>query len=186
LGVALIWAAFRVDMPDADWWESRHLARLGARTAFLLIIATGALAPLAMAAAVRGDPGWRPIAVVSVAATVLFVVFLFLRWGNATFLLAIITLFAWIAAIAIRLATLRRADDQRARRRSGRSHGGHGCQRLVRVWAQADLRTRDRSRDGAPVRPALTLTLQVARRVSGPATASSWGDGVYACSQGRG
>jgi hypothetical protein len=37
--------------------------------AFLLIIATGVLAPLAMALAVRGDPGWRPIAVVSVAAS---------------------------------------------------------------------------------------------------------------------
>jgi hypothetical protein len=35
----------------------------------------------------------------------LFVVFLFMPWGNASFLMAIITVFAWIAAIAIRLAT---------------------------------------------------------------------------------
>jgi hypothetical protein len=42
--------------------------------AFLLIIATSVLAPLTMAVAVRGDPTWRPIAVVSVAASVLFVV----------------------------------------------------------------------------------------------------------------
>jgi hypothetical protein len=34
------------------------------------------LAPLTMALAVRGDPGWRPIGVVSLAASAL-VVFLF-------------------------------------------------------------------------------------------------------------
>ena len=75
--------------------------------AFLLIIATGVLAPLTTALAVRRDPGWRPIAVVSLAASALFVVFLFLPWGNATFLLAIVTLFAWIASVAVRLATYR-------------------------------------------------------------------------------
>ena len=105
LGVALMLAAFRVDVPmlsgasPATWQGWMH------GIAFLLIIATGALAPLTMAAAVRGDPGWRPIAVVSVATTVLFVVFLFLPWGNATFLMAIVTLFAWIALVAVRLAT---------------------------------------------------------------------------------
>jgi hypothetical protein len=83
--------------------------------AFLLIIATGVLAPLTMALAVRGDAGWRPIAVVSVAASALFVVFLFLPWGNASFLLAIVTLFAWMAAIAVRLATHQQAQqDQQA------------------------------------------------------------------------
>jgi len=83
--------------------------------AFLLIIATGVLAPLMLGLAVRGDPGWRPIAVVSVAASVLFVVFLFLPWGNAAFLLAIITLFAWIASVALRLARLRQSQqDQQA------------------------------------------------------------------------
>jgi hypothetical protein len=30
---------------------------------------------------------------------------LFLPWGNATFLLAIVTLFGWIAWVAVRLAT---------------------------------------------------------------------------------
>ena len=73
--------------------------------AFLLIIATGVLRPLTMALAVRCDPGWRPIAVIFAAASALFVVFLFLPWGNATFLLAIVTLFAWIASVAVRLAT---------------------------------------------------------------------------------
>jgi hypothetical protein len=104
LGVALILAAFRVDVPmlsggsPASWHGWVH------GIAFLLIIATGVLAPLAMALAVRGDPAWRPIAVVSVAASAFFVVFLLLPWGNATFLLAIVTLFAWIAAVAARLA----------------------------------------------------------------------------------
>jgi hypothetical protein len=108
LGVALILAAFRVDVPmlsggsPASWHGWVH------GIAFLLIIATGVLTPLAMALAVRGDPGWRPIAVVSVAASALFVVFLLLPWGNATFLLAIVTLFAWIAAVAARLARGRR------------------------------------------------------------------------------
>jgi hypothetical protein len=108
LGVALILAGFRVDVPmltggsPASWHGWVH------GIAFLLIIATGVLAPLAMALAVRGDPGWRPIAVVSVAASAFFVVFLLLPWGNATFLLATATLFAWIAAAAGRLAMGRR------------------------------------------------------------------------------
>jgi len=72
-----------------------------------LIIATGVLAPLTMALAVRRDPGWRPIAVLSLATSALFVVFLLLPWGNATFLMAIVTLFAWITSVAVRLATYR-------------------------------------------------------------------------------
>jgi hypothetical protein len=68
--------------------------------AFLLIIATGVLAPLTMARAVRGDPYWRPIRVVSIAASALFVVFLILPSGNASSLIAIVTLFGWIAALA--------------------------------------------------------------------------------------
>jgi hypothetical protein len=58
-----------------------------------------------MALAVRGNAGWRPLTITSVAASALFVVFLVLPWGNATFLLAIVTLFGWIAALAARLAT---------------------------------------------------------------------------------
>jgi hypothetical protein len=105
LGVALILAAFRVDAPmlkgrNPDTWHGWIHG-----IAFLLIIATGMLAPLTMALAVRGDASWRPIGVVSLAASALIIVFLILPWGNATFLLAIITLFAWMAAIAVRLAT---------------------------------------------------------------------------------
>ena len=105
LGVAMILAAFRVDVPmlgggtPATWNGWVH------GIAFLLIIATGVLAPLTMALAVWRDPGWRPIAVVSIAASALVVVFLFLPWGNATFLLAIVTLFGWIAWVAVGLAT---------------------------------------------------------------------------------
>jgi Protein of unknown function (DUF998) len=105
LGVALILAAFRVDTPmlsggNPDTWHGWIHG-----TAFLLIIATGVLAPLTMALAVRRDPGWRPIGVVSLAASALVVVFLILPWGNASFLLAIVTLFGWIAALAARLTT---------------------------------------------------------------------------------
>jgi hypothetical protein len=104
LGVALILAAFRVDTPmltggnPATWHGWVHAI------AFLLIIATGVLAPLTLALAVRSDSSWRPIGVVSVAACALFVVFLFLPWGNASFLIAIVTVFAWIASVAVRLA----------------------------------------------------------------------------------
>jgi hypothetical protein len=73
--------------------------------AFLLIITMGVLAPLTMALAVRGDADWRPIGVVSLVASALFVVFLFLPWGNASFLMPIVTVFLWIASVAARLAT---------------------------------------------------------------------------------
>jgi hypothetical protein len=105
LGVALILAAFRVDVPmlsggnPATWNGWVH------GIAFLLIIATGVLAPLTMALAVRRDPSWRPITVVSLAAGALFIVFLILPWGNASFLMAIVTLFGWMAALATRLGT---------------------------------------------------------------------------------
>ena len=65
-GVALILAGFRVDVPmlsggtPATWNGWVH------GIAFLLISATGVLTPLTMALAVRRDPGWRPITVVSV------------------------------------------------------------------------------------------------------------------------
>ena len=103
--MALILAAFRVDAPmlkggNPDTWHGWVHA-----IAFLLIIATSVLAPLTMALAVRGDRSWRPIGVVSLAASALFVVFLILPWGNASFLMAIVTLFGWIAALAARLTT---------------------------------------------------------------------------------
>jgi hypothetical protein len=41
----------------------------------------------------------------SLAATALLVVFLLSPWGNASFLMVIVTLFAWIAVVAVRLAT---------------------------------------------------------------------------------
>ena len=105
LGVALILAGFRVDVPmlsggsPATWHGGVH------GIAFLLIIATGVLAPLTIALAMRGDAGWRPITVMSLAASALFVVFLFFPWGNASFLVAIVPVFAWITAVAVRLAT---------------------------------------------------------------------------------
>jgi hypothetical protein len=105
LGVALMLAAFPVDAPMLSGGYPETWNGWVHGTAFLLIIATGVLAPVAMALAVRRDPGWRPIPVVSLAASALFVVFLLLPWGNASFLMAIVTLFAWIAAVAVRLAT---------------------------------------------------------------------------------
>ena len=104
LGVALTLAAFRVDTPMLSGGNPQTWNGWVHGIAFLLIIATGVLAPLTMALAVRGDTSWRPVTVVSLAAGALFVVFLLLPWGNASFLMAIVTLFAWIAAVAVRLA----------------------------------------------------------------------------------
>jgi hypothetical protein len=46
-----------------------------------------------MALAVQANPGWRPIGIISLAASGLLVVFLLLPWGNASFLVAIVTVF---------------------------------------------------------------------------------------------
>jgi hypothetical protein len=105
LGVALMLAAFRVDTPMLRGGNPNTWNGWVHGIAFLLIIALGVLAPLTMALAVRSDPGWRPTALVSLAAAALFVVFLILPWGNASFLVAIVAVFAWIAAVAVDLAT---------------------------------------------------------------------------------
>jgi hypothetical protein len=60
-------------------------------------------APLTMALGVQGNPGLRPIGVISLAASGLLVVFCSCR--NTSFLLAIVAVFAWITAVAVRLAT---------------------------------------------------------------------------------
>ena len=118
LGAALMLAAFRVDVPMLTGGEPQTPNGLLHGIAFLLIIGAGVLAPLAMALAVRRDTSWRPILLVSVSAAVLFIVFLLLPWGNATFLLAMATLFAWIAVVAARLRQPREED------RSSRSASG--------------------------------------------------------------
>jgi len=105
VGLALLLAAFRVDTPMLSGGNPKTSNGWVHGSAFLLIIGLGVLAPLTMSLAVRGDPSWRPIAVVSLAAGALFIVFLILPWGNAAFLMAIVTIFAWITAVAVRLAT---------------------------------------------------------------------------------
>jgi hypothetical protein len=82
LGVALMLAAFRVDTPMLRGGNPNTWNGWVHGIAFLLIIALGVLAPLSMALAVRGDPSWRPTALVSLAAAALFVVFLLLPWGQ--------------------------------------------------------------------------------------------------------
>jgi hypothetical protein len=71
--------------------------------AFLLLVATAVLGPLAMALAVRGADSWRPIALVSVVAATLVVVFMLVPWGNAAFTLTLVCLFGWVAVVAGRL-----------------------------------------------------------------------------------
>ena len=68
----------------------------------------GHAAPQELSSAARTRqslPRRRASGFVSHAVSALFVVFLILPWGNATFLLAIVTVFAWIAWVAVRLAT---------------------------------------------------------------------------------
>jgi hypothetical protein len=102
LGVALVLATFRVVVPMVSGNPQTRTGWVHG-IAFLLIIAMGVLTPLTMALAVRSDPSWRPTALVSLAAAALFVVFLLLPWGNASFLMAVVTLFAWIAMVDARL-----------------------------------------------------------------------------------
>jgi hypothetical protein len=73
LGVALILAAFRVDVPMLSGGNPTTWHGWVHGIAFPLIIAMGVLAPLTMTLAVRGDPGSRPITVVSVAVSALIV-----------------------------------------------------------------------------------------------------------------
>jgi Protein of unknown function (DUF998) len=82
LGVALVLAAFRVDTPMLTGGNPNPWNGWVHGIAFLLIIAMSVLAPPTMALAVRGDPSWRPIAVVSLAAGGLFVVLLLLPWAT--------------------------------------------------------------------------------------------------------
>jgi hypothetical protein len=87
-GVALILAGFRVDVPMLNGGNPETWNGWVHAIAFLLIIATGLLAPLTMALAGRGDASWRPITVMSLAASPLIVVFLILPWGNASLVIA--------------------------------------------------------------------------------------------------
>jgi hypothetical protein len=61
----------------------------------------------------------RQHAVVSLAATALFAVILLWPGGNAAFLMAIVTLLGWIAALAARLATAHGHADRKATRPTG-------------------------------------------------------------------
>jgi hypothetical protein len=79
LGVALIMAAFRGDVPMLSGGNPNTWNGWVHGIAFLLIISGGGYWAL------RCFPS--------------------LALGNATFLMAILTLFAWIAAVAVRLAT---------------------------------------------------------------------------------
>jgi hypothetical protein len=58
LGAALTLAGFRVDTPMLDGGNPATWHGWVHAIAFLLIIATGVLAPLNMALAVRGNPSW--------------------------------------------------------------------------------------------------------------------------------
>ena len=104
LGVALILAAFRVDTPMLRG-ESPHLERLGARDGVPVDHRHGC-----SRASRNGSRGARRPKLAAYrdrfpAACALFVAFLLLPWGNASFLLAIVTLFSWLAAVAVRPAS---------------------------------------------------------------------------------
>jgi hypothetical protein len=109
LGEALMLAAFRVDMPMLSGGNLQTWSGWVHGIAFLLIIAMGVLAPLAMAWRWRwrcpvmraGDrPRWSPLLLLCP-----FVVFLLLPWATPSFLMTIVTVFAWITAVAVCLAT---------------------------------------------------------------------------------
>ena len=96
---------FRV-VPMLSGGESRHLARLGARDRVLADRSRPVCSRHRRWRSRCGvlPAGGRRLSFLSrrVRSSLFSLI---LPWGNATFLLAIITLFAWIASVAVRLAT---------------------------------------------------------------------------------
>ena len=71
--------------------------------AFLVVLTSILLAPIATAVAVRHDPRWRGLRGLSFAATPTMIALLAAPLGNAGFYLFLAAAFGWIAVIAGRL-----------------------------------------------------------------------------------
>jgi hypothetical protein len=112
--VALLLAPFRVDTPMLSGGNPKTSNGWVHGIAFLLIIATGWLRrwPWLSRCGVTqaGDPSRSFL-----SRRVRSLLFPVLALGNASFLMAIVTVFAWIAAVAVRLATHQQSQqDQQA------------------------------------------------------------------------
>lgn len=107
-GTAIVTSAARVD------WTSVH--GYGPSTpngwihgiSFVVAMSSVLLATFVLGLALRGDRSWRPFAVVSPLVGVALILSLFVGpHGQATFIVFLAILFGWIAALALRLRSLR-------------------------------------------------------------------------------
>jgi hypothetical protein len=72
---------------------------------FLVILLCTVITPLVTARALRGEARWRPLGAVSVAASVICLLTLFVP-SQVGFYVFLVTLFGWIGALAVRYARL--------------------------------------------------------------------------------
>ena len=82
---------------------------------FIVIVLCSVVTPLVTARALRGEPRWRPLGVVSVVCAVTCALSLFVPL-QVGFYLFLISLFAWFAALAARFYRLTSATRSRAPR----------------------------------------------------------------------
>jgi hypothetical protein len=81
--------------------------------AFLLIVTLSVVAPLTTAFALRGQPRWRPLDLVSLAVGLVCPVLLFVP-SDVGFYAFIVVLFSWFAILAVRLGRLSKSIPTRS------------------------------------------------------------------------
>jgi Protein of unknown function (DUF998) len=109
-GAAIAASAFPVDAAMIDTGRASTWHGWIHGIAFLVVLPSILLAPIATALAVRGDARWRGLSGLSLTATPIMVALLAAPLGNAGFYLFLAVAFGWIAAIASRLRRLRPAS----------------------------------------------------------------------------
>lgn len=110
LGLALVCSAFPTDHAAArgknpDTWHGwMHTG------AFVGVALSALLAPAILALALRRDPRWRPLALVSACVPPLLVAFFFAQKAlhDVAFTLFLVAVFGWVALLSARLRKLAR------------------------------------------------------------------------------
>ena len=102
-GAAFVASAFPVDATMIDTGDASTWHGWVHDIAFLVFLPTILSAPIATALAVRGDPRWRPLGWLSLAATPTMIALFASPLGNAGFFVFLGVAFGWIAALAARM-----------------------------------------------------------------------------------
>jgi hypothetical protein len=105
-GAAIAASAFPVDATMIDTGHASTWHGWIHGIAFLVVLPSILLAPIATAVAVRHDPRWRGLRGLSFAAAPTMIALLTAPLGNAGFYLFLAVAFGWIAVIAGRLRRL--------------------------------------------------------------------------------